>query len=213
MGAHAWPGRLLDVGCAAGLFLEVMGERGWRLEGLEPSAEASAVARGRAGVTVHEGPFEDVVLPEEAYDAVAMLDVLEHLASPRAAVRRVRGLLRPGGTFMIVVPSYRNLTTTVALAALWASRGRLRGPAEGVHQLVHLSYFTPRTLTRLLREEGFEVVATRPDATVLELLDEPLAVRAGLTALFALSRPLRLQNKVAVIARRPEAAGPVVGPL
>jgi 2-polyprenyl-3-methyl-5-hydroxy-6-metoxy-1,4-benzoquinol methylase len=198
---HHAPGAALDVGCAAGLFMEVLAEHGWRPTGVEVSEHAAEAARARTGFQVHAGAFEDVALAPGAFDAVALLDVIEHLADPGAALRRARALLAPDGLLLLVLPNDRNLTTLVARALYRASGGRIRYPASRTHQIYHVSYFTPRTLRVLLEREGFEIVARRPDETVVGLLNEPWALRLAVGALFAISRILRLENKMLVLAR------------
>lgn len=194
-------GRLLDIGCAAGLFLDVARGRGWEVEGVEISEHAAAVARERRGLTVAVGDVMDVSLPAPTFDAVTMLDVLEHVADPGALLERVRALLRPGGLLMLVLPNDRNLTTMAAMALHRASFGLVSYPASRVHQIYHLTNFAPRTISRLLSEHGFEVVDVAPDETVRELLNESGPVKAGVATLFAVARLLGLQNKMTVIAR------------
>jgi hypothetical protein len=141
------------------------------------------------------------MLPEGGYDVVSMLDVLEHILEPSVLLDRVRGLIRPGGALLLVLPNDRNLTTKVAMGAYHASFGVVRYPASRVHQVFHVTYFTPATICALLKRHGFDVVAVEPDETVRGLLNESALVKAGVSALFALSRVLRLQNKMIVIAR------------
>lgn len=202
----ARPGALLDIGCAAGLFLDVARGRGWSVDGVEISEHAAAVARERRHVPVRVGDVMDLDLPCGAYDVVTMLDVLEHLADPGAMLDRVHDLLAPGGALALVLPNDRNLTTMIAMALHRASFGALSYPASRVHQIYHVTYFTPGSISRLLADHGFEVVAVRPDETVRGLLNESPVMRAAVGAVFGAARLLGLQNKMLVIAR-PRASG------
>lgn len=194
-------GRLLDIGCAAGLFLDVARGRGWDVAGVEISGHAASVARERRGVRVTVGDVMEVQLPAGTFDAVTMLDVLEHIIDPGSLIDRARDLLRPGGALMLVLPNDRNLTTMAAMAAYRLSFGALSYPASRVHQIYHVTYFTPRTVSRLLGDHGFEVVEIAPDETVRGLINESTLVKSGVSALFAVSRVLGLQNKMTVVAR------------
>jgi len=101
------PGRLLDIGSAVGLLLEVARERGWQPTGVEVSRHAVQFARERLGdgVTIHHGRLEDAPLDEASFDAITMTDVLEHLPDPVASLQRCRELLAPEGRLLITTPA------------------------------------------------------------------------------------------------------------
>ena len=196
--------RILDVGCAAGLFLDVARERGWDVEGIDVSEHAAAVARDRLYVEVRVGDVAELDLPEHAWDAVTLMDALEHMAEPGALLERLRGLIAPGGVLMLVLPNDRNPTTMLAMAIYRLSLHRIAYPASRVHQIYHVTYFTPATISVLLERHGFEVVEVAPDETVRDLLNESPFMRAAVGAVFGLARMLRLRNKMVVVARPKE---------
>ncbi|MEZ5988527.1 MAG: class I SAM-dependent methyltransferase [Planctomycetota bacterium] len=146
------PGRLLDVGCAAGFFLEVALERGWDAVGLEPSADIAASARERVGADrVHVGVIEEAPFPARSFDAITMWDVLEHVPDPKAFMLRVGELLEDDGVLIL---------ETQNVASRFARR---MGPRwQHYKHLEHLYHFDPTTITRLLGEVGFEVVENTP---------------------------------------------------
>lgn len=155
------PRRLLDVGCASGLFLEAMqGRPGWEVEGVEPNARAARAVSERLGVPVHAGPFEEARFPEAAFDAATLWDVLEHLYDPLASLREVRRILRPGGALFLRVP---NAASYVA---------RLFGRYWSGYDLPrHMTVFTPRTLARALAAAGFhELLLSYPSGSYLAAL-------------------------------------------
>lgn len=93
--------RILDVGCGDGLFFDRL-ERFGAVEGLEPDGSLVVDPRWRDRIQI--GRLDD--LPSAPrYDLVLMLDVLEHIADDLDALRRVRGILRPGGTLVLTVPA------------------------------------------------------------------------------------------------------------
>ncbi|MBI3097391.1 MAG: class I SAM-dependent methyltransferase [Planctomycetes bacterium] len=146
------PGRLLEVGCAAGYFLEAARRQGWDGSGIETSPAAARFARETYGLAVTEEPIEEAGLREESFDVVALLHSLEHLPDPARTLREVGRVLRPGGLVYIEAP---NLATPDA-ALRRASRDRvLLAP-------FHLFAFTPLTLTRFLTQAGFAGVLALP---------------------------------------------------
>jgi 2-polyprenyl-3-methyl-5-hydroxy-6-metoxy-1,4-benzoquinol methylase len=198
---HVADRRILDVGCAGGLFLDVARDRGWQVEGVEVSEHAAAIARDRRRVPVRVGDVAALDLPARAYDAVTLMDALEHMAHPGELIDRLGELMAPGGVLMLVLPNDRNLTTLLAMAIYRLTLHRVTYPASRVHQIYHVTYFTPKTISALLERHGFEVVEVAPDETVRGLLNESPFMRAAVGAVFGLARMLRLQNKMVVIAR------------
>lgn len=164
------PGRGLEVGSYVGGFLAAARERGWTFEGVDVSARASAFA-SRRGLGVTYGTIE-TVRASRPFDAVAIWNTFEQLPHSRQAVAAARRLLSPGGLLVVRIPNG-------AFYMHW--RRRLTGGWSGIAErlLAHnnlLSFpyrqgFTRHSLTRLLREGGFEIVRTVGD-TLVPIADE-----------------------------------------
>lgn len=104
-------GRLLDVGCGSGLFLEEMQRAGgWQLQGIEPTASAAQYVRQRFGLPVTETLFEQAELEPEHYDVLTLWNVFEHVYSPTTLLRKAWQALRPGGYLIFTVPNYESLS-------------------------------------------------------------------------------------------------------
>jgi 2-polyprenyl-3-methyl-5-hydroxy-6-metoxy-1,4-benzoquinol methylase len=105
------PGRetILDIGCGDGLFFDRLARFG-EVEGLEPGA-ALVSSDNPHRDRIYIGEFDDRFLPGKRYSLILMLDVLEHLPDPAAALRRVESLLQPGGKFVVTVPAFMALWT------------------------------------------------------------------------------------------------------
>lgn len=197
-------GRLLDVGCHVGTFLDLAEKRGYDVTGVEPSRWAAEVARTRIAGAVHVGVVEDAPLPDAGYDAVTMWDVVEHLPDPALTVRSVYAALRPGGVFAL---------STMDVDSLFA---RVAGSRWPWYMQMHLVYFSRRTLTELLRREGFQIadvvshtrrVRLSYLASRLEAYSQPAAraVGASLERLGLDRRTVgvNLGDIFTVVARRP----------
>ncbi len=94
-------GSLLDVGCAAGFFLDEARRLGWRISGVEPSPWASAEARRLTGAEIHDSMRAAHVAEAGCHDAVTFFQVLEHLPRPAEALAGARACLRPGGLVIV----------------------------------------------------------------------------------------------------------------
>lgn len=106
--AAGW-GSILDVGCGDGLFFDRLARFGevWGVESDETLVPAGSRHRAR----IHLGSFDSGFQPGRRFDLVLMLDVLEHLADPVAALRKAAELLVPGGRVLITVPAFQVLWT------------------------------------------------------------------------------------------------------
>lgn len=98
-------GRLLDVGCATGIFLDGMRRMGWQVSGIEPSEPAARYARERFGLEVFSGLLEEAPYPAASFDAITLWDVLEHVHDPRRTLADLARLLRPGGLLVLSLPN------------------------------------------------------------------------------------------------------------
>ena len=139
-------GELLDIGPNVGTCLAVARERGWSVHGVEINADAAAYCRQTRGLDVVTGTLDASTYAPDRFDVVLMGDVIEHVASPRALMRTVAGVLKPGGVVLISTPDISG----------WAARLLQVKPVE------HIYYFDPGTMERLLRSSGLEVRAVEP---------------------------------------------------
>ncbi|MFN2613731.1 MAG: class I SAM-dependent methyltransferase, partial [Actinomycetota bacterium] len=98
------PGRLLDVGSGPGLLLEAARARGWDAIGVDPSPWAAERARA-LGFAAYEGMLEDQPLEPSSFDAVALLQVVEHIPDPGSLFAACHRLLRPGGALLVATPN------------------------------------------------------------------------------------------------------------
>ena len=144
------PGRLLDVGCAYGFFLEAAKRRGWQAWGVELAKTPAAYARDILGFKVLCQDIESVNLGGEKFDAVTLWDVIEHLADPRKVVEKLRSLIDDHGLLILTTPDIESLPARITRNR-WIG---FKSPDE------HLWYFSRCTIIKLLESAGFKVEKT-----------------------------------------------------
>jgi SAM-dependent methyltransferase len=142
-------GALFDVGAATGILLDIARSRGWQPDGIEPSSWAVKFAAEKYGLALRDGPFEAVRLKENTYDAVMMIDFIEHTPLPYESVVRAHRILRPAGVLVLVTPDIHSLAAKIAGRRWWHFR-----PA-------HLAFFSRASLQALLGRAGFTIVEER----------------------------------------------------
>ncbi|HVT17528.1 MAG TPA: class I SAM-dependent methyltransferase [Thermoanaerobaculia bacterium] len=190
-GAPGGPGgRLLEIGCAYGFFLEESRHAfAWRV-GTDYAPAAVEIARTRAD-RVYLGGIE-ALAESQPFDCAACIHVIEHIYEPRQFIADLLGRLRPGGWVVLATPN---------MGSLWR---RLMGPRWPFFKVPeHVTYFDRRTLRRLLRDCGCEEVQMVPYASVfsLEMIGEKLGWQAP-----AFARRLRLWlpgTTIAAAGRKP----------
>jgi SAM-dependent methyltransferase len=144
---HVAPGgRLLEIGCAHGFFLELIAREFPQSVGVDISPEAVAHAQ-RTGLDARAGNLLE--MPRDGpFDAVCLWDTIEHLARPRACLERATGELRPGGHLFLTTGDFGS-----RLARWQGLKWRQ------IHPPTHLFYFTRPSLKALCRHLGLQVVA------------------------------------------------------
>lgn len=139
-------GKLLEIGCAHGDFLEECTMLGWDVSGVEPSSHAAEVARSR-GLNVRCGSLSSADFGGTEYDAVVTLATIEHVTDPKHFLQTAASLLKAGGHLML---------TTVDLEGLVP---RLRGSRwSQIAPPWHLYYFSQSHMVRYLEEVGLRVL-------------------------------------------------------
>jgi SAM-dependent methyltransferase len=149
-------GRLLEIGSAAGLFLDEAQNAGWDAIGIEPSRWGTEAAKARR-LSVFTGTLDEFPPETEPFDVVTSWDVWEHLEDPLGALQRTFELLRPGGLFVF---------TTINMGGLGRKIFRGRWPW---FMRMHLYYFTPRSLRALVERSGFQVLSVTTEPKTLKL--------------------------------------------
>ena len=139
-----WPRRALEIGSAAGYFVEYLKERGWEIMGIDISSEMCQVAQER-GLPVFCGDFIEITFRPASYDLIAMWATLEHWSDPRPCFDKVHYLLKTGGKFFI------STTNTGFWARIYGKNWRYLNVPE------HVFYFNRRSLSLLAKQFGFQI--------------------------------------------------------
>jgi len=147
---------VLDLGCGTGTMLRELSSLCPRVVGLDPSESGIVAARENCppGIFYPLGIYDDPEkIAEAEFDLAISTEVVEHVFYPRELPRFARAKLRKGGLFLVSTP-YHGWLKNVAIAVgnKWDSHHTLFWDGG------HIKFWSRATLTRLLEEEGFEVI-------------------------------------------------------
>jgi|GEM_PF-302635 len=140
--------RLLDVGCSTGAFITVAHRMGFAAEGVEPAPQAARSAQA-AGLRVHQGLLEEIAFPDQAFDAVTLFEVIEHVRETLPLFRECHRILRPDG---LLVAGTGNAESWAAsfMASRWEYFQIERHGG-------HVSFFNPFSIRLLAERSGFQI--------------------------------------------------------
>lgn len=150
-------GKILDVGCAAGFFLNVAKKSGWETFGVEPSKWLGEWGNKNFGLNIVNGVLKEGNFKEDYFDVVTMWDVLEHTPDPISELKEVNRVLKKDGVVIINFPDVGSWMAKAAGRNWWFFLS------------VHLYHFTPKTLTKMLEKSGLRVISVKPHIQTLGL--------------------------------------------
>ncbi len=161
--AFAGKGKILDIGCGTGEFLNYCTTKNFEVAGVEPNSKAGDFARRVNHIPV-VSDLNDLEAAKGSMNCITMWHVLEHVHDLNATLEVIKGLLNPDGVFIVAVP---NSTSWDArkYGKFWAAYDVPR----------HLYHFDKDTMKKLVTKHGFEILKTIPqklDAYYVSMLSE-----------------------------------------
>jgi 2-polyprenyl-3-methyl-5-hydroxy-6-metoxy-1,4-benzoquinol methylase len=139
-------GKLLDVGCFCGLFLDEAREAGFKVYGIEKERVASDYAKKRFGLKITNEDFEN--FKNGKFDIITFIDVLEHLPNLKNVLRMVSKMLNKDGILFIQCPNINSLVYKITQEK-W----------NWLLPNIHLYHFSVRSLRTVLEENGFGILS------------------------------------------------------
>lgn len=146
-------GKLLDIGSFAGQLLRHAKERGFEPHGAELNPKLAKFTREKLGFNVFQGEFQCLDIKGQEFDAITIIDVLEHLVDPMTVIETISGGLRKNGIAYIKVPNYPMQIIKQNIANLFGISD------QGVFAtFAHINHFSIRSVEKALDRAGMELV-------------------------------------------------------
>lgn len=195
-------GKLLDVGCATGVFLDMARKQGWGTQGVETSAGLASYARNNFSLRVDVVDLTKENLAGGPFDVISLFDVIEHLPDINRMAASCRKLLSDNGLFLIRTPLEEGLLRNIAKAVYWGSLTRFELPMFWFYSFEHVQSFSMKSMKTFLENNDFSIVKIFREEESLDRLNIPRRIRFGINGVNLLSALLRKQHKVTVVARK-----------
>jgi len=150
-------GKLLDVGAAAGFFMNVAKNNGWEVSGVEPNTWLCEYGKKHFNIPILPTTLEHARYKKSFFDVVTIWDVIEHIPHPERTLHEIQRILKPGGIFILSTPNADSVFFKIFGRKWWFFLSH------------HLFYFSPKTIKIFLRKEGFTVLSIQPHWQSLQI--------------------------------------------
>jgi 2-polyprenyl-3-methyl-5-hydroxy-6-metoxy-1,4-benzoquinol methylase len=136
--------RILDVGCGTGYFLNEAKKRGWDVYGTEISQKSVDICSSK-GITMKTGFLNAADYEPNSFDVILSIEVIEHINNPQDEITNFYKILRKGGLVYVTTPNFNSLL-----------RLKLKAAYNVITYPEHLSYYTPNSIKKLFKLNGFK---------------------------------------------------------
>ncbi|MEX0668700.1 MAG: class I SAM-dependent methyltransferase, partial [Candidatus Saccharimonadales bacterium] len=145
---------VLDIGCSSGVFGErLIKEKSCRVDGIEVDSDDAKQAKKRLRNVYQLNVEIDDLDLDEIYDIIFMGDVIEHLAKPIEALRKVKKFLKPEGSLVFSIPNITHMSVRLMLL-----KGQIKYGETGLLDETHLHFYNQEEVYRVLGSAGFKII-------------------------------------------------------
>ncbi|MFC1461777.1 class I SAM-dependent methyltransferase [Verrucomicrobiota bacterium] len=171
-------GKILDIGCSYGFFLETAEKRKWDIYGVEINPTSGSYAKNKFGPDhVFVGKLENSRFEKCSFDVITLWDVVEHTDNPVVFLEKIKKFLKTDGIICIQSPNIDSF-----IARLKRERWNWLTPGD------HIYYFTPETLARTVETAGLRVIHSSTWESTRHFIDSLVAFDEHLSWPFELYR-------------------------
>ncbi|GEM_PF-2133408 len=172
-------GKLLDIGCGEGEFLELAKKDWWHVKGIEPTHSDFEKCKEKKLDVIYGYFPKKFYDSKERFDAVTMFDVLEHMRNPKAALKTVHELLKPDGVLLVRVPNPNYVILKKNIDKIFRLKRKIGKEATYFNPGSHIFYFYPKTIRKLISDNGFKIVKMKYERSEI-FKDKKIRIFAGM---------------------------------
>lgn len=208
--------RVLDIGCGGGLFLSLLKEEGSEVTGIELSDSRAYYAQTKHGLEIYKIPIESDYWQKDhanAFDAVTLWDVIEHVNYPFQTLKCAANVLKPGGFLLIDTPCRDSFYHRFGEFTYRLTQGRyptFLNAMYSSHLFGHKQIFSTTEMKQLFESAGLQVIDLHKfhelsfpyEFYLRKLFKSQLLVKLLLPAVRLFFKIFKIQNKMLVVGRK-----------
>lgn len=134
------PGKILDIGCSSGFFLDIAKEKGWNTYGIEPCEEEAKMCKGH----ILLNSLENL---KSKFDVITMWDVFEHIPDGNKQLKLLRDILAEDGIIFMQIPNSNSLAVRT-----------MKDKCNMFDGIEHTNLYNPKTIKKIAENNGFQII-------------------------------------------------------
>ena len=195
-------GRLLDIGCATGVFLDMAKKKRWEVEGIEISHDLANFAKENFSLRVHVLDLTQHRLKSKPFNVITLFDVIEHLPNPNLMIEACKELLAEDGILLIRTPTEEGLLRDIAKLIYKVSFRKIEFPLLWFYSFEHIQSFSLKSMGTLLKKYDLSIIKVFREEENLDRLNIPIYIKGIIQGINLLSSVLNKEHKITVIAKK-----------
>lgn len=137
-------GKIFDLGCSSGIFLDIAKSKEWKTYGLEVGEAEAALCREK-GHVLYTKKLQDEKITEK-FDAISLWDVFEHLPHGKDELKLLKSMLNPGGVIFLQIPNSGSLAARM-----------MRDKCRMFDGIEHVNLYNPKTIQLIAQKVGLNI--------------------------------------------------------
>jgi len=196
------PGKILDVGCAIGVFLDIAKKRGWEVFGVDISHYAVEQAKKNFGIVVKEGELTAVKFSGKKFDVITMWDFIEHVPDPNKTLSEAWRILKDDGILFIHTINEDSLMSKLAHLSYYVSFKKIKKLVQMIHPIHHNFHYSKLTLEAFLRKHNFKVLYQEKSEMPVENIEQGITTKCAAFLLYFFSKILNQQHEIKLVVKK-----------
>src|SRR3989344_1240217 len=192
-------GKILDIGCATGVFLDIARKNSWKVTGVDISKYACEYAKKKFKLDVKQGEIEDIKFPKKTFDVITMWDTLEHVQNPNITLTEIRRILKDDGVLFIHTINEDSLMSKLAHLIYIISFKKVKFFVKLIHPIHHNFHFSEKTLKDILLNNRFLDIYKKKSELPINNIEEGRFIKFIAMVLYFFSYLLNKQHEISLI--------------